>query len=284
MPIKENVDIVKFLRTLVHELKSHASSQGVTLSFQTKIGSSSFLDYDAKNIKEEITKFIKQVILYVPEQNKVTVLFDVCENDDRCCTLTISNSGINLYRIMAIPASTKFNTEVLGDSFTSCKFMVEIPLLIKETNTNEEDKSDDEKLKPYYAEIGKRLSDHYTNPSSIFVNTMTISKKERAFLLKVNAVVGARLEDNTFTVDKFAQELFLSRAQLFRKMKALTKMSPSQYLLHFRLQAAKKLLESKDLDLNVSDACYSTGFMSKSHFTRSFRKQFGMLPSQIRQN
>ena len=43
-------------------------------------------------------------------------------------------------------------------------------------------------------------------------------------------------------------------------------------------------LEAKDIDLNIGDVCYSTGFMSKSHFTRSFRKQFGMLPSQISTN
>ena len=59
-------------------------------------------------------------------------------------------------------------------------------------------------------------------------------------------------------------------------------MSPRQYILYFRLHAAKELLEAKDLDLNITDDCYSAGFMSKSHFSRTFKKQFGLLPSQIR--
>ena len=280
MAFKDNIDIVKFFRALVYDLKTHAASNGVNLSFQTKIGQTALHDYDAERIKKEISQFLKQVILYVPDDHKVTVLFDLCEEDDDCCLLTVSNTGVNLYRILSIPASTKFKTTVNGDSFTSCEFIIKIPLTT-DTSSSVQKTIQKNRLKPYYAEMGKRLAAHFSKPNSFLPVSLQLNRKENAFLQKINVLISTKLEDNTFTVEEFADQMALSRSQLFRKMKALTNMSPQQYLLYFRLHAAKELLEARDLDLNIADACYSTGFMSKSHFSRSFKKQFGLLPSQI---
>ena len=283
MSFNNNVDIIKIFRTLVHELKPYAADQNVTLSFQTKVGHTSINHYDSESIRNQITGFLNQVLLFIPENNKVTVLFDVSKENDDCCLLTIKNTGVNLFRITAIPASTTFNTTVNSIGSDATEFVIEVPLLLNETiSVHTEHK--DVRLKPYYAEIGKRLSTNFTNPSSFMPATFKANRKESAFLQKINTLISTKLEDNTFTVQKFAETMAYSRSQLFRKMKALTNMSPRQYILYFRLQAAKELLEAEDLDLNVSDVCYGLGFMSQSHFTRSFKNQFGMLPSQIKKN
>jgi len=107
------------------------------------------------------------------------------------------------------------------------------------------------------------------------------SFKEGVFLKKVNAVLQSYLSDPDFKVDTLADAMALSRTQLFRKIKALTQMSPQQYLRFVRLEKAKKLLQSTDKDLNVSEVCYEVGFASKSHFTRSFQKEFGFNPSEF---
>ncbi len=282
MTFEDNLDIVKFFRTLVNDLKPYATSQDVLLSFQTKVGHSSIKHYNSESLYKEITRFLKQIILYVPKNHKITVLFDVCKDNDNCCLLSITNTGVNLFRILEITASTIFNATAERIDSNASKFIVEVPLLLNEPSrtTNEKNKIS---LTPYYSEIGKRLSAHFTKSSNNFLpHTFKVNRKESTFLQKANNLISSKLEDNTFTVEKFASAMAMSRTQLFRKMKALTNKSPSQYILYFRLQAAKELLEAKDLDLNISDVCYSTGFMSKSHFTRSFRKQFGMLPSQMK--
>ena len=90
------------------------------------------------------------------------------------------------------------------------------------------------------------------------------------------------MSDTNFKVDTLSNAMALSRTQLFRKIKSLTQMSPQQYLRFVRLETAKKLLQSKDKDLNVSEVCYAVGFASKSHFTRSFQKEFGFNPSEYK--
>ena len=283
MIFNDNVDIIKFFRTLVHNLKPKASNQDVTLRFQSKIGQSNIKHYDADYIRKEILIFLNHILKYIPQNQKITILFDICKDSENCCILTITNTGVNLFRITEITASTRFNATAKSINPNSSEFMVEVPLLETEmTQVNEYNQKNS--LTPYYLEIGKRLSAHFSKPNSLLSNSNKIGKKENVFIQRINNLLSSKLEDNTFTVDEFASTMAMSRTQLFRKTKALTNMSPSQYILYFRLQAAKELLETEDLDLNISDVCYSVGFMSKSHFTRSFQKQFGMLPSQIKQN
>lgn len=284
MAIAENQeDIVKFFRVLVQELKPFANTIGVSLSYQTKVGSTSITQYHEASLKQEITGFLKHLLKFIPENEKVNVLFNLCGNKTDCCLLTITNTGVDLFRIIEITSSTRFKTKARSVHSNASEFIIEIPL-----SENEEFVASETMRKynfaPYYAEIGKRLSTHFSKPNKMLSNTIRLSKKESNFIQRLNTVLSRKLEDNTFTVEEFAKILALSRSQLFRKTKALTNMSPNQYILHFRLLAAKELLETEDIDLNISDVCYSVGFMSQSHFTRSFRKQFGMLPSQVIQN
>ncbi|WP_422859474.1 helix-turn-helix domain-containing protein [Flagellimonas sp. S174] len=280
---ENNEDIVKFFRVLVQELKPYASQFGIALSYQTKVGSTSITRYNKASIHQEITHFLKHILKYLPQNEKLTVLFNRCIHNETCCLITVTNTGVDLHRIMEITASTKFKASAKSISINATEFNIEVPLLENEIQVIE-DVLPKYNFAPYYAEIGKRLSAHFSLPNNLLSNSIRISKKENAFLQRINAILSTKLEDNTFTVAEFANRMAMSRSQLFRKTKVLTNMSPNQYILYFRLQAAKELLESKTIDLNVSDVCYSVGFMSKSHFTRSFRKQFGMLPSQVLSN
>ena len=62
-------------------------------------------------------------------------------------------------------------------------------------------------------------------------------------------------------------------ARIFRE---LVGVPPHRYLLRKRLMRARALLAA---GMRVTDVCYETGFKSPSHFTRSFQRQFGSLPS-----
>lgn len=135
---------------------------------------------------------------------------------------------------------------------------------------------------PYYKEIGKRLISYFDDVEYLEKYAHEKSDSEGAFLKKANKIIKNNLENHNFKVDEFANKMALSRTQLFRRIKSLTKMSPSRYLLFYRLQIAKKLLQSNEVDLNVTEVSYRVGFISRSHFTRSFQKQFGFNPSDCR--
>ena len=92
------------------------------------------------------------------------------------------------------------------------------------------------------------------------------------------AVVEAHLGDAEFGAEQFGREVGLSRMQLHRKLTALTGQSTGDFLRTMRLKRAGQLLEARAG--TVSEVAFTVGYGSLSYFTRSFREQFGINPSE----
>jgi AraC-like DNA-binding protein len=89
------------------------------------------------------------------------------------------------------------------------------------------------------------------------------------------------LEEEDFSVEKLAEQLHLSRTQLFRKLKALTGRSVSQFVNLVRIEEAKVWL--RDSELTVSEVAYRVGFAEPSYFMRVFAKETEMTAGQWRE-
>ncbi len=72
----------------------------------------------------------------------------------------------------------------------------------------------------------------------------------------------------------------MSRSQLFRKMQAVSDTSPSDFIRSYRLNKAKALLETTDL--NVSEVALQVGYKDVAHFSKSYLKALGKPPSSSR--
>ncbi len=110
------------------------------------------------------------------------------------------------------------------------------------------------------------------------LEAMPVTSADERFVRRCRKVVDEHLDDDEFTVELFAREVGLSRAQLHRKLKAVADLAPRDFLRTQRLQRAANLLEGRYG--NVTEVAYAVGFKSLSHFARSFREQFGMPPSE----
>lgn len=106
--------------------------------------------------------------------------------------------------------------------------------------------------------------------------------KEDAFLLKVRRSVERNMADEKFGITELCQCLAISRTQLHRKLKAVTGQSTSFVVRSIRLERAKKLLETTDL--NVSEVGYAVGYANSSHFTQDFRREFGKPPREYKRS
>ena len=74
--------------------------------------------------------------------------------------------------------------------------------------------------------------------------------------------------------------LGMSRSQIYRKVKALTGLSPSVFIRNIRLGHAQKLLKSSDL--NISEIAYEVGFSTPAYFSDVFFNEFGIRPKDMR--
>ncbi len=104
--------------------------------------------------------------------------------------------------------------------------------------------------------------------------------KEEVFVEKFREIVLNHLDESHFSVDELSRELAMSRSQLYRKITALTGVSPNRYTRHLRLQKARKLLV--ETDDTIANIAYDTGFNDPAYFTRVFTHEFGMTPSEFR--
>lgn len=109
-------------------------------------------------------------------------------------------------------------------------------------------------------------------------NTSPIDKK---FITKVLDYINNNLSDESLNVEQLADELFLSRSQLYRKIKALTGYTANEFLRKIRLEKAKEMIENGHE--SISEVGFKVGFSSPSYFTKCFKSHFGILPTEIKQ-
>jgi AraC-like DNA-binding protein len=130
------------------------------------------------------------------------------------------------------------------------------------------------------AEKQKRLLAHFSkiNPAAAALpEPEEAFELEDAFVQKVTEIVAEHFADEDFGLPQLCQKTGLSRSQLFRKMKALMDTSPSDFIRSYRLNKAKILLETTDL--NVSEVAWQTGYKNRGHFSTAFQEEFGFPPS-----
>jgi AraC-like DNA-binding protein len=90
--------------------------------------------------------------------------------------------------------------------------------------------------------------------------------------------VEKNISDPFFGVEKMAEDIAMSRTNLHRKLKAVTGFSPSDFIRNVRLKRAANLLRN-NAD-SVAQIGFSVGFEDQSYFSKSFKKQFGIPPSE----
>ena len=111
------------------------------------------------------------------------------------------------------------------------------------------------------------------------LSTLNSQLKEDSFLLKFRNFIEKNISDSDLSVETIGAELGLSRVQLYRKVKALTGLSPVELLRTARLQKGRELLQTTDK--NVSEVAYEVGFTAPSYFTKCFKDEFGISPSDL---
>lgn len=104
--------------------------------------------------------------------------------------------------------------------------------------------------------------------------------QKKEFLDKAQHLMTEHLKNPDFGVNEFANEMAMSRAQLFRKMKAATGQTPMDYIMSQRIDKAEEMLRTTTRSIN--DIALVCGFNDASAFRRNFLKIHGVTPSQYR--
>ena len=107
-----------------------------------------------------------------------------------------------------------------------------------------------------------------------------LKESDRQFFEKLHSIIDANLSEEGFNASSLAREMNNSYSNFYVKLKNLTGESPQVYLNTYKMNRAMELLKAGDN--NVSEVAFMTGFSAISNFSRSFKKKFGISPSEVK--
>ncbi|RLD22504.1 MAG: hypothetical protein DRI69_01025 [Bacteroidetes bacterium] len=243
--IEDNPDVVSYLKSCLK------NDYQLDIAYNGRIGIEKAL--------EDIPDLIISDVM-MPEKDGYEVC-DFLKNDERT-----SHIPIILLTAKADSASKITGLRQGSDAYLSKPFDV-TELLVRLENLNDLRRKMKEKYK------GVLLQ---TAPEEV---TKSIHPKEAAFIKKVTDILEGNYAREEFSLPDFCKAIGMSRPQLFRKLKALTGTSPSSFIRSFRLQKARLLLESTDI--NVNEVAFHTGFKDPSYFSKVFQEEFSVKPSAL---
>lgn len=117
-----------------------------------------------------------------------------------------------------------------------------------------------------------------TNPQLIATNSI-----DQQLLEKATTIVEKNIDNQNFDVNMFASEMWLSRTNLFNKLKGVTGQTPNDFILNIRLKKSIYYLLNMP-HLAIADIAVHVGFGSTSYYIKKFHKLFGVTPAQYRKN
>ena len=105
-----------------------------------------------------------------------------------------------------------------------------------------------------------------------------LSPRDAAFMKQLYALMEKELDNTDLDITRITEMMHISRTKFYYKVKGLTGENPSVFFKRYKLNRAADLL--KEGKHNMSEIAWMTGFNTLSHFSSSFKKQFGVPPSE----
>jgi signal transduction histidine kinase/ligand-binding sensor domain-containing protein/CheY-like chemotaxis protein len=106
---------------------------------------------------------------------------------------------------------------------------------------------------------------------------VTITSVDEKLLKRTIDYIQEHMSDPDLNVEKVAAEVGMSRVHFYRKIRALTDLSPVAFIRRIRLEKAAQLLQTGKL--NVSEVRYAIGIQDPNYFRKVFKQHFGTSPS-----
>lgn len=110
------------------------------------------------------------------------------------------------------------------------------------------------------------------DPSSI-----TTTPIDEQLLKKALQCVENNIDNSAYTVEQFSKDMCMDRTGLYRKLTALSGLTPSAFIRSIRLKHAIRLLEQ---GISVAEVTDRIGFGTTGYFSKCFQEEFGVKPSQ----
>jgi signal transduction histidine kinase/DNA-binding response OmpR family regulator/streptogramin lyase len=283
------------------------SDPGLPLNY-----SRSMLDFDVQREENSILKtqainnnpFTILIIEDNPDMQKY--LADELSSDYH---INVANNGVEGQRMVQTQMPDLIISDIMMpemDGYELCKkvksneLTSHIPVLLLTAKSSEENQiqgleygADEYITKPFNSNILKlrirnilenraNLAKKFSSHLDIIPSNLKISEIDHGFLEKMIKIIEDRIDDSELSGDSLANELGVSKGNLYKKLKALTGLTVNIFIRNIRLKIAAKLL--KKGNYSISDVAYAVGFNNPKYFSTCFSELFEMSPKEFMQS
>jgi YesN/AraC family two-component response regulator len=124
----------------------------------------------------------------------------------------------------------------------------------------------------------ERIIHFYQNNVNVDTAEVTSNSADNEFVRRTIQIIEENISNDNFSTDDLANQLCMSRSNLYIKMNSIAGEPPANFIRRIRFnKVCKLLLEEK---YSIAEISYMTGFSSPSYLSNSFKKFMGMLPSE----
>lgn len=123
-----------------------------------------------------------------------------------------------------------------------------------------------------------KIREYFANSPLVHIKSMAYSTADEQFLESLNETIRNHLEDTELDVEKLARIMNMSRPTLYRKIKAISNLTPNELINITRLKKAAEMLAGGQH--KVYEVADLVGYNSQNNFGRNFLKQFGITPTE----
>lgn len=107
--------------------------------------------------------------------------------------------------------------------------------------------------------------------------------RDKTFMQRASDLMKQNYADAEYDLERFVHDMGYSKTLVNQKLQDLTGQSIGQFMKTYRLNVSRQLLVGEGADMNISEIAYAVGFNDPKYFTKCFKRQFGMLPSALRE-
>lgn len=128
----------------------------------------------------------------------------------------------------------------------------------------------------------KILRNHYVEMSRVQAVEQVETNADETFISKLTDYIVHNFNKPSLSMTDLTEHLGVSRTQLYLHVRRITGMSPSGYILHIKMEEAKRLL--LNTQKSSAEISYDLGYCNPNHFSKQFKEYYEVSPSQYRKN
>lgn len=121
----------------------------------------------------------------------------------------------------------------------------------------------------------------FRKEENVNLETLAYPSADKQFLQSIIESIEQHLEEPEFDLEQLAGEMNMSKSTLYRKIKSMTGLTPLDFVRNIKMKRACMMLLARTQ--TISEVAYAVGFTNPKYFTKCFKEEFGVTPTEYQQ-